>query len=116
LEKSGSDDKQYTFIMKDHLVDPSSESGREQATLLWEIDFTIPKVQTKHETVSIFLCWQDFRPTYRGKEQPRKHGPDLRSIKRFSFMMRRLVVPMSETMSAWLTRTVSLVVNKETSA
>ena len=91
LDISHSDQKQYTFIIKDHLLDQNTKSGREQATLSWEVDFTPPKEQDDSKTVSVTFGWKDFKPTYRGKEQKCKRGPDLRNIKRFSIMMRRLV-------------------------
>lgn len=99
IHASHSDDKKYTFILKDRLLAPDAETGREQATISWEIDFVVPRTSQsdKDNHVSVFLDWHDFRPIYRGKEQKCKHGPKLESIKRMSIMVRRFVALMSET-------------------
>lgn len=97
VDASHSDDKKYTFILKDYLLAPDSETSREQATLSWEVDFVVPSTtpSAKDSLVSVFFGWQDFRPTYRGKEQKSKHGPNLKDIKRMSIMVRRSVIFLS---------------------
>lgn len=89
LDGSHSDSKEYTFILKDILLGPNAENGREQATISWEADFSVSQDELRSQSVSTFFAWDAFKPTYRGKKQARKHGPDLRNIKRFSIMMRR---------------------------
>ncbi len=79
----------YTFILKDHIPYQNPENGRERASLSWEVDFSVSQSEVTSQTTTIFFKWEAFEPTYRGKKQSRKHGPDLRKVKRFSIMMRR---------------------------
>jgi hypothetical protein len=86
-----SDGKQYTFIFKDYIPNQIPNSVREQSSLSWEADFVVSGTSAAHndDVVSVYLPWDVFKPTYRGKEQKRKEGPALGSIKRMSIMMRR---------------------------
>ena len=79
-----SDGKKYTFILKDELL-PKSSNGREQSTVSWEYDF---KLEDRSKE-KIFIKWDDFKATYRGKEQEDAKPLDIKNIKRISFMMRR---------------------------
>ena len=57
-----SDDKQYTFILKDHTLKLNPETGRQQATISWEADFYAPQASQTNTAnhVSVFLHWKLF--------------------------------------------------------
>jgi len=91
LHVEKSDGKMYTLILKDELL-PKSPDGREQSTVSWEYDF---KIETDKENAEdrgkgkkIFAKWDEFKPTYRGKEKQGAKPLDLKSVKRISLMMR----------------------------
>ncbi|KAF2691287.1 CIA30-domain-containing protein [Lentithecium fluviatile CBS 122367] len=83
-----SDGKRYTFILKDELLSPKLENGREQATVSYEYDFTNPEDAAQAEHSFVFVPWKDFTPTYRGKEKKDAKALDRKNVKRFSIMMR----------------------------
>lgn len=92
LDAAGSDQRKYTFILKDSILPRNPDNGREQSTISWEFDFEVPKAsptQTLRTAVEVFIPWQRFRATYRGKEKKGVQGPKLSEIKRLSIMMRR---------------------------
>lgn len=76
--------KRYTLILKDALLPPNPDDGREQSTVSYEYDFT-----ARGAPLTVFVPWAAFKPTYRGREK--KDAPDinLRSVRRISLMMRR---------------------------
>jgi len=80
----------YTFIVKDDLLPPNAVNGREQATISWECDFELPPQDQPGETCdqTVFIPWESFNPTYRGKLQKDVNPLDTKKIKRFSIMMR----------------------------
>ena len=84
-------EKRYTFILKDDLLPPNKENGREQSTISWECDFELPPQAEPGKTrnKSVFIPWKSFNPTYRGKLQKDADPIDLKKIKRFSIMIRR---------------------------
>ena len=84
-------EKRYTFILKDELLAPDATMGREQASISWELDFELPPDSEPGEThdKDVFIPWDSFNPTYRGKVQKDVDPLNLKSIKRMSFMMRR---------------------------
>jgi hypothetical protein len=86
LEIKKSDGKQYTFLLKDSLLE-KSPNGREQSTVSWEYDFKAEGAQSGNGKV--FVAWKDLKPTYRGKEKKDAEPLDLKNIKRVSIMMRR---------------------------
>lgn len=83
-------EKRYTFIAKDTLPSSDAANGRDQATISWEVDFELPPQDKPDEThdKTIFIPWDAFNPTYRGKLQKDVDPLDTKSIKRFSIMMR----------------------------
>jgi hypothetical protein len=92
LDASRSDQKRYTFILKDDILPQNPDNGREQSTISWEYDFVVPKAspeQSQPTAVEVFVPWHDFKATYRGKEKKGVQGPRLTEIKRMSIMMRR---------------------------
>ncbi|KAF7846154.1 hypothetical protein BT93_L5114 [Corymbia citriodora subsp. variegata] len=85
-----SDDKKYTFILKDTLPERRSSTGPDQSTISWEYDFTKNEnsAAIKDDVLSVVMQWSEFKPTYRGR--PRDDASPLRldHIKQMSFMMR----------------------------
>lgn len=77
-------EKRYTFIIKDDLSPPDEKSGREQATVSFECDFTLPPDEEPGDSCdkTVFIPWSAFLPTYRGKPQKDAEPLDLKSIKR----------------------------------
>src|SRR4051794_23779809 len=70
LDVVRSDRKQYTVILKDELL-PKSPNGREQSTVSWEYDFSESDndVEGRRTGSKIFVKWEEFKPTYRGREK-----------------------------------------------
>ncbi|KAI9713891.1 MAG: hypothetical protein M1820_000621 [Bogoriella megaspora] len=79
----------YTFILKDELLPKNPDNGREQSTVSWEYNFSVDfKFDSCESTRSVYIPFKDLRPTYRGKEKKDAKHLNLKSIKRFSIMMR----------------------------
>jgi hypothetical protein len=85
LDTVKSDGKKYTLILKDELL-PKSPNGREQSTVSWEYDF-----KGDQNGAKVFVHWNDFKATYRGREKKDAKPLDLKHVKRISLMMRRYV-------------------------
>lgn len=81
------DTKTYTLTLKNDIL-PRRPDGREQSTLSWEYDF---QADSPNKPCRIFVHWDEFRPTYRGKEIPDAEPLDLKRIRRFGIMVRRYV-------------------------
>ena len=88
-------DKRYTLTIKDEILPPDPDTGREQSTISYEYDFDVP-VRTKcdsddngQDDTLLFVPWSAFTATFRGREK--KNAPDLKldSVRRFSLLMRR---------------------------
>lgn len=89
LDVGEADGKQYTLILKDELL-PRSPNGREQSTVSWEYDFKTDQSSTQDRGKGeIRIKWEEFRPTYRGREVKGSKPLDLKNVKRISFMVRR---------------------------
>jgi hypothetical protein len=82
------DSKQYTFILKDSLLPPNPDSGREQSTVSHEYDFMIPTAKSEDSNITIFIPWDEYTATYRGKKKEDAPSLDLHNIKRISLMNR----------------------------
>ena len=109
LDIAKSDEKQYTLTLKDELL-PKSSNGREQSTVSWEYDFKV-----ESEGAKVYIYWDDFKPTYRGREKKDAKPLDLQHVKRISFMMRRYIFPaLSMCRVPLLTVTVFSVLKKAT--
>lgn len=95
LDESRSDHKRYTLILKDQLPLASSKEGQDRSTLSWEADFnvapTISRTRRIDCAATIYIPWNSFRPTYRGKEQNHVPRINLKDIRQINVMMRRLV-------------------------
>ncbi|KAL3435932.1 complex I intermediate-associated protein 30-domain-containing protein [Aspergillus tetrazonus] len=84
IDTANSDTKLYTLIVKDEKgLLPPRDDGRERSGLSWEADFRPGCNKGK-----VAVKWEDFRPTYRGKEVRGVEPLDRKAIKRFSIMMR----------------------------
>lgn len=113
-------EKRYTFIVKDNLLNRDPDTGREQATISWEVDFDLPPQTVPGDAKNkvIFIPWSALTPTYRGKPKKDAEPLDLKKIKRFSIMMRRCVPQLYPDRSVSNTdnRPASLVRRKASSA
>ncbi|KAL6234630.1 hypothetical protein BDW75DRAFT_211895 [Aspergillus navahoensis] len=84
IDTAASDKKLYTLILKDERgLLPPRDDGRERSGLSWEVDFRPGCNKDK-----VLVRWEDFRPTYRGKEVCDVEPLDRKAIRRFSIMMR----------------------------
>lgn len=84
-------EKRYTLTIKDEILPPDPDTGREQSTLSYEYDFTVP-VQESCEDIQdtlIFIPWNALNATFRGREKKDAPGLKLDSVRRFSLLMRR---------------------------
>ncbi|KAF4306855.1 Galactose-binding domain-like protein [Botryosphaeria dothidea] len=88
IEIVKSDSKRYTFNIKNELLPPDPDTGREQSTISYEYDFVAPSPNVAGETSTLFIPWHGFKATYRGREDPDAPKINLTEIKRFSIMMR----------------------------
>jgi hypothetical protein len=80
--------KHYTFNIKDTLLPVDPVTGREQSTISYEYDFQIPENATLTKKNELFIPWESFNATYRGR--PKEDAPKLNttSIRQLSIMMR----------------------------
>ncbi|KAF2722808.1 CIA30 family protein [Polychaeton citri CBS 116435] len=90
LDIAKGDKKRYTFILKDELLPPNPENGREQSTISYECDFDLPRQDRPGESdgASIFIPWSSLNATYRGKLKKDAKPLDRTSVKRMSILMR----------------------------
>lgn len=100
---ASTDDKVYTFILKDTLLPRDPDTGREQSTISWEYDFRVNDSATQkearseeHEVKTIGIPWREFKPTYRGREVKSPEGLKVNDIRRMSIMNRRWVKTSSQ--------------------
>ena len=84
------DDKVYTLILKDEEREAKRDDGREQSSLSWEYDFKAPATIASGSIAGgrLFVPWNDFKPTYRGREKKGAGPLKTRNVTRFSIMMR----------------------------
>jgi hypothetical protein len=73
------------LTLKDEIL-PRRGDGREQSTVSWEVDFTPGTRGGK-----VWLGWEEFKATYRGREKGDAEPLRKNDIKRISLMMRRYV-------------------------
>ena len=88
------DGKRYTFVLKDEIL-PKRPDGREQSSLSWEYEFTVPLPEEREEGMRegtvLRVKWCEFVPTYRGKpKEGLNRSIEPNNIKRVTLMMRRL--------------------------
>jgi hypothetical protein len=89
-----SDCKRYAITLKDEQPQVTAD-GRDASTVSWEADFSLCEKEVGRakgvDGEILFLPWEKFRPTYRGRDWPAAGALDTSDIKRISFLMRRLV-------------------------
>jgi hypothetical protein len=78
----------YTFNVKDTLLPADPDSGREQSTISYEYDFTLPSDQPPGAETAIWIAWSDLKATYRGKEKADAPKLKMGAVKRFGIMCR----------------------------
>ena len=84
IDSGTSDEKMYTITLKNEIL-PKRPDGREQSTVSWEYDFRARMARQG----KVFVKWDDFKPTYRGKPVGDPEPLDLRRIRRVGIMVRR---------------------------
>lgn len=89
----------YTFILKDEILSKRPD-GREQSTISWEFDFCVAEnnkasadaePEINAESKGVYIRWDQFKATYRGREKKDAKPLDLANVRRMSLMMRRYV-------------------------
>ncbi|EIM92479.1 CIA30-domain-containing protein [Stereum hirsutum FP-91666 SS1] len=86
LDVENADDLRYTLTLKDTLLPPDPDTGREQSTISYEYDFSVDGQIDSSKR--LYIPWSAFRATYRGRDMPDAPSVNLKSIRRFSFMVR----------------------------
>lgn len=74
------DEKVYTIILKDTIH--TNRPGEQERGINWEYDF-------RARSGKVFIKWDEFKPTFRGRPVEDTRPLDLKAIKRFSIMARR---------------------------
>uniref|UniRef100_A0A0D2XPS6 NADH:ubiquinone oxidoreductase intermediate-associated protein 30 domain-containing protein n=1 Tax=Fusarium oxysporum (strain Fo5176) TaxID=660025 RepID=A0A0D2XPS6_FUSOF len=77
-----SSDQTFTLNVKD-TIPGKREDGRDEAGVSWEYDFKAPE-----NGGEIFMKWDEFKATYRGREVEDPEPLKLNDIKRISLMAR----------------------------
>ncbi|KAK8166814.1 complex I intermediate-associated protein 30-domain-containing protein [Phyllosticta citrichinensis] len=89
VNNADTDDKKYTFNIKNQLLPRDPDTGREQSTISYEFDFDFTDSSVgRNQTIALFIPWNEFRATYRGREDRNAPKIDLKNIKRFGIMIR----------------------------
>lgn len=94
IDASQTDDKMYTFILKDELLPPDPDTGRERSTVSWEYDFgakDISLTEAQPGLKAVTIPWKAFKPTYRGRAKDDAKPLVKTNIRRMSIMIRRYV-------------------------
>ena len=101
----------YTLILKDEETPGKRDDGRERAAISWEVEFRAGQRKGAEEgsdgsetskrgkgvSTRVWVPWEDFKATYRGKEK--KDAGELKTgeVRRVGIMMRRYVGPAFST-------------------
>lgn len=94
IDISKSDGKVYTLIFKDEVLADKREDGREKAGINWEVDIEMAgnrisaEKDENSEAKKVFVPWNEFKATYRGKPKDDTEGLKTASIRRVGLMMR----------------------------
>ena len=104
----------YTLILKDGEMPGKRDDGREKAGISWEVEFRAgqrkevkkeegdgSETNKKGKNVStrVWVPWEDFKATYRGKEKEDAGELKTGEVRRVGIMMRRYVGPAISTVS-----------------
>ncbi len=102
VEVGEGDGKIYTLILKDEEGAEKRGDGREKAGINWEVDFTVggegggggreEKEEGAGEGTRVWVPWEDFKATYRGKEVEDAGELKKGDVRRVGVMMRRWVL------------------------
>ena len=106
LEFQEDDGKVYTLILKDEEVAGKRDDGREKAGISWEVEFRCGQKKEavkegadgseiremgKSVSTTVWVPWEDFKATYRGKEKKDAGKLKPGEVRRVGIMMRRYV-------------------------
>lgn len=90
------DGKVYTLILKDELPAEKREDGKEKAGVNWEVEFKAAGKggeedgeEKGEKEVKVWVPWEDFKATYRGKEKEDAGKLKTGEVRRVGLMMRR---------------------------
>lgn len=93
LDVSKTDDKKYTFILKDEVLPSNPDNGREQSTVSWEYNFVRSEASSTNDAESpdrsIIIPFTAFKAMYRGRPDNDAESLRVQDIRRFSIMIRR---------------------------
>ena len=102
----------YTLILKDEEMAGKRDDGREKAGISWEVEFRSgQKKEVEKEgaygsdkggsrkvvSTTVWVPWEDFKATYRGKEKKDAGKLKTGEVRRVGIMMRRYVSPAFST-------------------
>ena len=86
------------MILKNSEYRARGSDGRDQASLSWEAKFPTKEGRNENDereageaekkTRAVWLPWENFKPTYRGRESPGKEELDKGNITTVGIMMR----------------------------
>lgn len=87
----GGDGMVYTLVLKDEEPGEEGEGGRVRAGVSWEVDFGVGEGDGDGDGdgVKVFVPWEEFRATYRGKEVEDAGELKTGEVRRVGLMMRR---------------------------
>ena len=100
MEVGEGDGKVYTLILKDEEAAGKREDGREKAGVNWEVDITVGDGDEEEkgekevgggEGTKVWVPWEEFTATYRGKEKTDAGELRKGQVRRIGLMMRRWV-------------------------
>lgn len=93
------DGKVYTLILKDEMPSEKRDDGREKARVNWEVEFRVSSKDNDEvekdtnciasSSTKIWVSWDQFKPTYRGKEKKDAGQLKTNGVWRVGLMMRR---------------------------
>ncbi|KIW06960.1 uncharacterized protein PV09_02619 [Verruconis gallopava] len=82
------DEMRYTLTVKDTLLPRDPDTGREQSTISYEHDFKVSPNTKEQDHVLLWIPWDQFRATYRGREKKNAQRLNTRRVRRFGIMCR----------------------------
>jgi Complex I intermediate-associated protein 30 (CIA30) len=80
------DNKTYTLTLKDTMPEPKRPDGRERSSISWEATFL--RQDAALDSRAVWLPWDQFKPTYRGREKKDAEPLKVDRLRRFGLMMR----------------------------
>ena len=102
MGESKNKDKKYTLTLADTVLPPDPITGRDQAPLVYEFDFSVDnssasskqqqedkETRLSRASKKVFVPWTALRASYRGREKTDAPPLDVKNIQRMSLMIRR---------------------------